>query len=166
MTLYTCLCSGNFRWWVISAFTTRSNSFTHDLIYEATLSGIPAPIRTLLHGRVAGWLENANANPANTARHYLAAAEEAKAAPFLFQAAKRARETFLYTDAIQLLEQAFTLAKRYGLKNLAFDSLFNLAEVLSLTNQGNSMHRRLKRYCRGLVPLCKKLRLIVSIQTY
>jgi DNA-binding SARP family transcriptional activator len=114
----------------------HDNSFAHDLIYEATLAGIPVPIKTLLHGRVAGWLEKADANPINIARHYLAADEEAKAAPFLFQAAQRARETFLYTDASQLFEQAFTLAKRHDLNDLAFDSLFNLAEVLNLTNQG------------------------------
>lgn len=114
----------------------RGNAFAHDLIYEATLAGIPVPIKTLLHGRVAGWLEKANANPANIARHYLTASEEAKAAPFLFRAAKKARETFLYTDAIQLFEQTFTLAKRHALNDLAFDSLVNLAEVLNLTNQG------------------------------
>lgn len=114
----------------------RGNAFAHDLIYEATLSGIPVPIKTLLHGRVAGWLEKVNANPASIAKHYLEADEGAKAAPFLFQAAKSARETFLYTDAIQLSEQASTLAKRYDLKDLAFDSLLHFAEVLSLTNQG------------------------------
>jgi DNA-binding SARP family transcriptional activator len=114
----------------------QDTTFTHDLIYEATLAGIPVPIKTLLHARVAMWLEHANANPASIARHYLAAAEEAKAAPFLFEAAKRARETFLYTDAVRLFEQAADLARRHDSQDLAFDSLFNLAEVLTLTNQG------------------------------
>jgi DNA-binding SARP family transcriptional activator len=114
----------------------RGNAFAHDLIYEATLAGIPAPIKTLLHGRIAAWLEANKANPARIAQHYLDAGEEAKAAPFLFQAAKSARETFLYTDAIQLSERASSLAQRHDLKDLAFDSLLNLAEILNLTNQG------------------------------
>ena len=123
----------------------RGTAFAHDLIYEATLAGIPAPIRTLLHGRVAGWLETTNANPAQIAQHYLDAGEEAKATPFLFDAAKKARETFLYTDALHLFEQASVLADRHNLKNLAFDSLLNLAEVLNLTNQGKQYAQNVQK---------------------
>jgi DNA-binding SARP family transcriptional activator len=101
----------------------RGNAFAHDLIYEATLASIPAPIKTLLHGRVAMWLEAVKANPANIARHYLLAGEEIKAVPFLLEAARQARQAFRHHDSFDFYLQAATIFETHRKNKQAFDAL-------------------------------------------
>lgn len=126
-------------------------AFAHDLIYEATLAGIPVPIKTLLHGRVAAWLEGTKANPARIAQHYLDAGEEAKATAFLFEAAKKARETFLYADALKLFNQTVLLADCHGFQELAFEGSVNITEILAWIDQG-------KRYAEAAQALMARAR--------
>jgi tetratricopeptide (TPR) repeat protein len=100
---------------------------------------------------VAGWLEANKANPARIAQHYLDAEEEAKAAPFLFEAAKKARETFLYSDALQLFRQTALLAERHGFQELSYESRLNLTQILALTDQG-------KQYAKAAQDLLSQAR--------
>lgn len=88
--------------------------FAHDLIYEATLAGIPAPIKTLLHARIAEWLEANTAVPSRIAEHFLAAGEEAKALPHLIRAGNIARDAFILHEAAEFYERAADILEALG----------------------------------------------------
>ena len=52
----------------------RDEAFVHDLLYEAALASVPAPIARLLHGEIALQLQaTPGVAPATLARHWLAA---------------------------------------------------------------------------------------------
>lgn len=108
----------------------RGTAFAHDLIYEATLSGLPAPIKTLLHGRVAGWLDASNANPARIAQHYLEAGEEAKATPFLLEAARQQRANFRYIEAVGLFDSAIHILEKQGDVVAVFETLYEQGKII------------------------------------
>jgi DNA-binding SARP family transcriptional activator len=48
----------------------RGQAFVHDLLFESTIASVPAPIKTLLHLRIARALHS-NAQLAKAAQHYL-----------------------------------------------------------------------------------------------
>lgn len=63
-------------------------AFAHDLLAEAARASLPAPIRSVLHGRVALALERPDARPeaARVAHHWQEAGEPQRAAPWWVQA--------------------------------------------------------------------------------
>lgn len=83
-----------------AADVLRGGGFAHDLVLAATLRAIAAPIAAYLHAAVARQLEagaaldaavdDAGAEPARVADHWLAAGRPAQAAPWLARAADRA----------------------------------------------------------------------------
>ena len=89
-----------------AAQVVRGLNFAHDLLAEAALAGVPAPIRTLLHHRIAHHLEAANAEAARVAHHWLEASEPARAVPCLKEAAQRAHATFELRAEADALETA------------------------------------------------------------
>ncbi len=89
-----------------AAQVMRAANFAHDLLAEAALASVPAPIRALLHRRTAEYLEGADAQPARIAAHWLGASDPARAAPFLMEAARRAHATFELRAEADLLELA------------------------------------------------------------
>ena len=104
----------------------RGNAFVHDLLYEATLSSLPASIRIYLHQQIALYLESKQADPARIASHWLEG-EPARAIPFLVQAARRAEAAFQLTEAARFYEQAAELAEQQG----EGEQVFALLEALS-----------------------------------
>ncbi len=68
----------------------RGNAFTHDLVFEATVAGIPGAVRQVLHGGTARYLETQTANPALIAQHWAAAGEGDQSAHWLIKAAQNA----------------------------------------------------------------------------
>jgi predicted ATPase len=108
----------------------QGTMFAHDLIYEATLASIPAPIKTLLHGRIATWLEATNANPARIAQHYLDAGEAAKAAPQLLHAAEAARDSFRFNEAVKFYEKVATILESLGRSDEALKTWQASAKIL------------------------------------
>jgi DNA-binding SARP family transcriptional activator len=79
-------------------------AFSHDLLFEAVLAGIPAPIGRLLHQRLALALEKRGAPPAVVAHHWAESAEPQRAVPF-FHAAARVEEATLRHQEAALLRQ-------------------------------------------------------------
>ncbi len=104
--------------------------FAHDLIFEATLEGIPAPIRSFIHRRSATFLETVQADPARIARHWLDAGDEPRAVPWLLEASRLAQAAFRRTDAVHFLELAAQVLEAHAQGSRAFDVLERLVRLL------------------------------------
>ncbi len=88
----------------------KGNAFTHDLVFEATLAGIPGAVKQVLHSSTAKYLEAKGANPALIAQHWEGASDGDKAAQWLIKAAHTAGAAGFYTEEMELLERAIRLA--------------------------------------------------------
>jgi DNA-binding SARP family transcriptional activator/tetratricopeptide (TPR) repeat protein len=104
--------------------------FAHDLLAEAALKSVPAPIRVLLHKRIAGHMESVKAEPARVAHHWLEATEELRAAPPLIAAGKSARNRFRLEDAARFQEHAASILERHARRDEEFAALLELCESL------------------------------------
>lgn len=115
----------------------RGTAFSHDLVHDAVLQGLPEVIARHLHGRTAAWLENLAAaavpaspvagrpgvriDPARIAAHWEAAGQHARALPALRAAAERARQAQREAERIELLVHAADIAEADGRLDEAFD---------------------------------------------
>jgi DNA-binding SARP family transcriptional activator len=105
--------------------------FAHDLIFEATLEGIPTSIQNFVHRNIALYLENNNANSASIARHYLKAGQEDKAIPFLLESARLSATNFQLREATAFFERAATALENQGLRPQAFQALSEARKLLA-----------------------------------
>ncbi len=104
----------------------RGTAFSHDLVHDAVLQGLPEVIARHLHGRAAAWLESQGAadpapDPARIAAHWEAAGQHARALPALRAAAERARRALREGERIELLLHAADIAEADGRTAEAFD---------------------------------------------
>jgi DNA-binding SARP family transcriptional activator/tetratricopeptide (TPR) repeat protein len=116
----------------------RGTAFSHDLVHDAVLQGLPEVIARHLHGRTAAFLEAAPAalpgatalpgpgagvapSPARVAAHWEAAGQRARALPALRAAAEQARQALRMGERIALLEHAAGIAEAEGRLDEAFD---------------------------------------------
>jgi tetratricopeptide (TPR) repeat protein len=99
------------------AQVVREQAFAHDLIYEATLASIPAPVQRHTRRAIAAHLSAHGGEPASAAPHFAAAGRLAEAA---------AR----YDEARQLLEQAAACQDAAGEPGAAFETRLALADLL------------------------------------
>lgn len=119
--------------------------FSHDLLFEASLAAIPAPVKTLLHRRCARYLEAQGANPARVAQHFLDAGEAARASPLLLKAAEAAQATYQFAEAANFLERVADIYQAQGDREQAFSALLELARLLIDADLGARMERTLER---------------------
>lgn len=126
----------------------RGNAFVHDLLYEATLSGVPASIKTYLHQQIALYLESKQADPARIASHWLEG-EPGRAIPFLTQAAKQAENSYQLLEAAHFYQRAIEIAERQGDETQTFDLLEALSGVMGRYDTG-SQHEALIQRMLGL----------------
>jgi tetratricopeptide (TPR) repeat protein len=94
--------------------------FTHDLIAQTTLEGLPSSVRNLLHERVAVYLEKIERNAARIAHHFLEAGVETRAVPFLILAAEDSLEKGVTQEAAMQYQQAAQIAESFD-KKQSFD---------------------------------------------
>jgi DNA-binding SARP family transcriptional activator len=73
--------------------------FSHDLLHEAVLAGLPEAVARWLHRAAAAVRERQGADPARIARHWQAAGDAAAATPWLLRAAERSRALGLMDEA-------------------------------------------------------------------
>lgn len=106
----------------------RGTAFSHDLVHDAVLQGLPEVIARHLHGRTAAWLEGVGGSgtdpapdPARIAAHWEAAGQHARALPALRAAAERARLALREGERIGLLVHAADIAEADGRLDEAFD---------------------------------------------
>ena len=99
----------------------RGDVFSHDLVHDAVLQGLPVPIARHLHGQAAAWLEKASGEPARVAAHWEAAGQRARALPALRSAAEAAHRALRENERIALLLHAADIAEADGRLDEAFD---------------------------------------------
>ncbi len=108
----------------------RDDAFFHDLVYEAVLSSVPAPIARELHAQIARFLEGRSGDPARVAAHWLAGGEPVAAVPHLRQAARRALARFRHSEAAQGFATAARILEDADEPAAAFDAWFEGAEAI------------------------------------
>jgi DNA-binding SARP family transcriptional activator/tetratricopeptide (TPR) repeat protein len=124
-----------------AAQVMRGTNFTHDLLTESTRAGIPAPIRSVLHGRIAEHLERNQAEPAIIARHFTDAGDTPRATAWWLRAAWSFYALGTTTRATEVFErvlddaptEAMRLEARYGLGLCLIGSDPDAAEAHLLT---------------------------------
>jgi DNA-binding SARP family transcriptional activator len=89
-------------------------AFTHDLVFEGVLADVPQAVKQLLHARTARWLEQARANPAAIAGHWLEAAQPMQGVPWLLKAAEIAEYNALPREATETYQRAIAVLEANG----------------------------------------------------
>ena len=106
----------------------RGDAFSHDLIHEAVLQGLPVLIARHLHGQVAAWLEKSAGEPARVAAHWEAAGQRTRALPALRAAAEQARRALREGERIALLLHAADIAEAAQRPDEAFELVNNAVD--------------------------------------
>lgn len=119
-----------------AAQVLRGQAFAHDLVYEATLAGVPAPIAAHTHGEVAAWLEARGGEPARVAAHWIAAGQSQRALGALHAAADSARRAMRRKEEAAFLEQAARIEGETGDRAAAFRSLRTMIDALWIADIG------------------------------
>ncbi|MCU0773205.1 MAG: AAA family ATPase [Ideonella sp.] len=101
----------------------RDSAFAHDLVLDAVLRSIPAPISRHLHGAVAAFLETHDGVPARIAAHWLAAGREREALPALHRAAEQARAGLRRREELGFLMTAARIEEAAGELDAAWQTL-------------------------------------------
>ena len=114
-----------------AAQVLREEAFVHDLLYEATLASVPAPIARALHGDIAAQLQDEGRAPAATlARHWLAAGQPGQARPQLERAAAAAMQALDAREAGRLWLQLALVHEAAGAQDSAFDAAGRAVQAL------------------------------------
>jgi DNA-binding SARP family transcriptional activator len=130
-------------------------TFTHDLIAQTTLEGLPLSIRNLLHDRIAVYLEKIEGNPARIAHHFLEAGMETRAVPFLTAAGELVFNNYQFGVAANLFEQAAKIHEQFGNTDAAFDQYYRARDCL-LNTDFNEQHERIVKHLQNLANTPRK----------
>jgi DNA-binding SARP family transcriptional activator len=132
-----------------AAGVLREQAFAHDLVFEAARDSVPAPIARHLHGELAQRLQAlGNAPPATLARHWLAAAQPARAGPYLQQAAEAAAQAYDVNESARLWLQLADLHEVAGQHDAAFDAATAAASALRTQTTGAALAPAIDRLRR------------------
>ncbi|HEU5037333.1 MAG TPA: BTAD domain-containing putative transcriptional regulator [Nocardioides sp.] len=108
--------------------------FTHALVRDTVLAGLPASRQARVHARAAAALDGRPGRETETARHWLAAGPRhlGDAWPAAQLAARRATEVFAYVESLEMLEHALRAqdADPGSDDRARFGLLTDLADVL------------------------------------
>ena len=113
-----------------AAQVLRGNAFAHDLVHEATLAGVPAPIAAHTHAAVAAWLEAHGGEPARVAAHWLDASQPRRALAALHAAADAAKRAMRRKEQAAFLDRAAQIESEAGDHDAAFASLRTMVETI------------------------------------
>ncbi|MCW5632394.1 MAG: AAA family ATPase [Rubrivivax sp.] len=113
-----------------SAQVLRGNAFAHDLVHEAALASVPAPIAQHTHGAVAAWLEAHGGEPARVAAHWLDAAQPQRALGALHAAAEAAKRAMRRKEEATFLARAAQIESDAGDHDAAFSSWRGVIEAI------------------------------------
>ncbi len=115
-----------------TAQVMQGHAFVHDLLYEATLEGIPASIKLYLHQQVAAILEEQKAEPARIAAHWLGGGEALRAAPLLLEASRQADLASRTAEAMAFAQQAAQLYREFGQPDLELEALWQVGRLAQI----------------------------------
>lgn len=107
----------------------REQAFAHDLVHDAVLRSLPAPIARHLHAAVAEFLEANAGEGARVAGHYLAAGLEQRALPALHRAAAAARTGLRRREELGFLMAAARIEEASGATEAAWRTLQAASEA-------------------------------------
>ena len=113
-----------------SAQVLRDCAFAHDLIHEAALASVPAPIAQALHAQIARFLQAHGGDAARIAAHWIASRERLPAVPHLKAVARLAMGRYRYSEAAQACATAAGILEDAGSADEAFDCWFLGAEAV------------------------------------
>ncbi len=129
-----------------AAGVLREQAFAHDLVFEAALGSVPVPIARHLHGELAVRLQaRAGTAPATLARHWLAAGQPARAAPFLEQAAEAAARAYDVNESARLWGQLAEMHQSAGQPEAAFEAALAAANALRTQTTGAALQTAIAR---------------------
>jgi ABC-type oligopeptide transport system substrate-binding subunit/DNA-binding SARP family transcriptional activator len=108
--------------------------FQHTLFQQYLYGHLSAMERELLHAEIAGVLEDLHRGrtgemAVELARHWLQAAEEDRALPYLLEAGDQARAVYAHAEAEGFYRQAVRILRRQGQDELAARTLMKLGLV-------------------------------------
>ncbi len=112
-----------------AAQVLRGNAFAHDLVHEATLAGVPAPIAAHVHAAVASWLEARGGEAARVAAHWIEAAQPQRALAALHAAADAAKRAMRRKEETVFLSRAAQIESDAGDHSAAFATLRTMIET-------------------------------------
>jgi tetratricopeptide (TPR) repeat protein len=124
-----------------AAQVLRDGAFAHDLIYEAVLASVPAPIARELHLAMAACLEAAGVEPARVAAHWLEGGHALNAAPHLVMAAEAAKARLRFAESADAYERAAQIYEAAG-HPAAFDTYYSAADALTRVYGGERFARQ------------------------
>ncbi|MBX3600911.1 MAG: AAA family ATPase [Rubrivivax sp.] len=145
-----------------AAQVLKDQAFAHDLIYEATLASVPAPVRRHARRGIAEYLATHDGEPARIAAHWLAAGEPARAAPHFVAAGRRAEAAARYGEARQLLEEAARCHELAADPAAAFDTRLALADLLMEAGGFAAAHQVLDALASGDADPDQRLRHVMQ----
>ena len=119
-----------------AAQVLRGNAFAHDLVHEATLAGVPAPIAAHTHGEVAAFLEGHGGEPARVAAHWIAAGQPPRALVALHAAADAARHAMRRKEEAAFLAQAAQIESDAGDTHAAYASRRAMIDAMWVVDLG------------------------------
>ena len=119
-----------------AAQVLRGNAFAHDLVHEATLAGVPAPIAAHTHGEVAAFLEGRGGEPARVAAHWIAAGQPPHALVALHAAADAARHSMRRKEEAAFLAQAAQIESDVGDTHAAYASRRAMIDAMWVVDLG------------------------------
>ncbi|MBB6018292.1 ATP-binding protein [Deinococcus radiopugnans] len=102
--------------------------FSHDLVQETVLAGIPPSVGRLLHRSAARVLTREAASPARLARHWQEGGDLGAAAPLFLRGAEDALAALRPVEAVHFYEQAALLYDALGEHDPAFEARLRAAE--------------------------------------
>jgi DNA-binding SARP family transcriptional activator len=131
-----------------NAQVIRDNTFAHDLIFEATLRSIPAPIARLLHRDIALYLEAHGGTATRVSQHWVDAQDWPRAAVALVAAADAALATSRRDEELRLLEAAVAAfercgesARQFSCAHRAFDAALHTGDMKRVADWVAMLHR-------------------------
>jgi DNA-binding SARP family transcriptional activator len=127
-----------------AAQVLRDTAFAHDLVADAVLRSVPAPVARHLHAQVARWLTENGGEPARVAAQWDAAGESTAALPWLHRAADRALQALCPREAVTFLVRALDIEAELQPER-AFETLARVVHLRLLTDQDHSVSPLLGR---------------------
>lgn len=143
----------------------QGSRFSHDLLYEAVLSGISEPIKAVLHKRCAEALSERKANPARIAKHWLATGDDLKAIPALLEAAQFSSKALRISEALSFYEEAVLRQERTRDKGL-FETLLKMVELYTSCSTTSNHQTPVSKLNHLAVTGEQKVKLAAEAQLY
>jgi DNA-binding SARP family transcriptional activator len=115
----------------------RDEAFAHDLVRDAVLRSVPAPVARRLHADVANFLQAHGGEPARLAAHWEAAGRWDQALQALTAAATAARAIGRFREQAALYERAAQACEKAGDRANRFEMLLERVQALNLCDEGD-----------------------------